>query len=203
MMVLIAIVSLLLGIACGHFLIPESWSSVLSQISEIVLWMLMFAVGISVGLNKLIFRKIREYHLKILLIPIGITVGSILGGILCGLLLPHLPIGQAAATAVGMGWYSLSGVLLQDLCGGDAGALAFLSNLMREVFAFLTIPFLAKYCNHYTAIAPAGATSEDTTLPMFVKYTREEVVVMALINGVLCSAVVPFLTPILYELLSI
>ena len=45
----------------------------------------------------------------------------------------------------------------------------------------------------YAAIAPAAATSEDTTLAMLIKYTNEEVVVMAVFNGVLCSAMVPIL----------
>jgi uncharacterized membrane protein YbjE (DUF340 family) len=92
-----------------------------------------------------------------------------------------------------MGWYSLSGVLITDLAGADAGTMAFLSNLMREIISFIIIPPIAVHLNHYTAIAPAGATSEDTTLPVLIKYTNTEIVIVAVINGVICSALVPVL----------
>ena len=81
-------------------------------------------------------------------------------------------------------------------------AVAFLGNLLREMFSFLCIPWVAKHLNHYTAIAPAGATSEDTTLSMLVRYTREEIVVLAVINGVLCSAAVPVLIRLFWEILG-
>ncbi|MEG0319096.1 MAG: LysO family transporter, partial [Niameybacter sp.] len=70
-----------------------------------------------------------------------------------------------------------------------------------EILSFMLIPVIAKYCNHYTAIAPAAATSEDTTLPVLIKYTSEEVVVMAVINGVVCSMMVPILINFFYNVL--
>ena len=45
----------------------------------------------------------------------------------------------------------------------------------------------------YVIFAPAAATSEDTTLPMLMKYTSGEVVMMAVLNGIICSAAVPVL----------
>ncbi|WP_298736692.1 LysO family transporter, partial [uncultured Subdoligranulum sp.] len=67
----------------------------------------------------------------------------------------------------------------------------FLSNLMREIFSYLIIPYIALRLNYYTSIAPAGATSEDTTLPMMLKYTNEETVVLSVLNGMICSLFVP------------
>ena len=64
---------------------------------------------------------------------------------------------------------------------------------MREIFSFFIIPFLAVRFNYYTCIAPAGATSEDTTLPMMLKYTNEETVVLSVLNGIICSFFVPIL----------
>ena len=54
----------------------------------------------------------------------------------------------------------------------------------------MIIPVVVKYFNGYAAIAPAAATSEDTTLPMLMKYTSGEVVMMAVLNGIICSAAV-------------
>lgn len=90
--------------------------------------------------------------------------------------------------------------LVQSFGGNDQQAgrcgsrkYRFLSNLMREIFSFFIIPFLAVHFNYYTCIAPAGATSEDTTLPVMLKYTNEETVVLSVLNGVICSFCVPIL----------
>ena len=60
----------------------------------------------------------------------------------------------------------------------------------------MTIPFISRYLNYSSAIAPAAATSEDTTLGMMIKYTDAEHVVVSLLNGTLISAAVPFLIPL-------
>lgn len=164
-----------------------------------ILYILMFSVGISIGMHNGILKKIRQYHLKILIIPLGITAGSILGGILCALLL-KLPVTQGAAVASGMGWYSLAGVTISRLGGAELGSIAFMSNLMREFFSFFLIPIIASKLNYCTCIAPAAATSEDTTLPVLLKYTNEETVVLAVLNGVLCSFFVPVLITFFFNI---
>ena len=65
--------------------------------------------------------------------------------------------------------------------------------MRKRLFSFILIPFLAVHFNYYTCIAPAGATSEDTTLPVMLKYTNEETVVLSVFNGVICSFMVPIL----------
>lgn len=197
-MVILAISALILGILYGTFggAIPlVSW---LASQTDLILMLLMFSVGISVGMHHGLIEKIRAYHIKILLIPLGIIIGSVLGGVLCSLLL-GLPLNQGISVASGMGWYSLSGVAITNFAGAKLGSIAFLSNLMREIFSFFSIPLIAKYFNGYSCIAPAGATSEDTTLPMMIRYTNEETVVLSVINGILCSASVPVLISLCYQ----
>ena len=111
-------------------------------------------------------------------------------------------LNESMAVVSGLGWYSLSGVLVTSLAGAKMGTIAFLSSLLREIASFLTIPWIARHLNSYAAIAPAAATSEDTTLPMIMKYTSEEVVVLAVFNGVACSVMVPILTKFLYQIFS-
>ncbi len=192
MMVLLTILSLLLGLACGFFELQNPVISMLGQNSDLILYVLMFSVGISIGMHKGIVQKIKEYHIRIFIIPIGIMIGSLLGGVICSLLF-QLPLGHGTAIASGMGWYSLAGSAIGNIAGAQLGSIAFLSNLMREVFSFLLIPFLATHLNQYACIAPAGATSEDTTLPVILKYTNEETVVLSVLNGVICSFFVPIL----------
>lgn len=194
-MIIIAIGSLVFGVAYG--LSPFEFGPVgaLVEHSDYVLYALMFFVGISVGMSKGLIGKIREYGVRLLLVPAGIIVGSFVAGLvfapICG-----LSLGEGAAITSGMGWYSLVGVVLADLAGPQVGSIAFLSNLLRELVSFLIIPWISRHLNYPTCIAPAGATSEDTTLPMIIRCTNEETVVLGVINGIVCSAAVPVLVAI-------
>lgn len=191
-MVLMALAALIGGILLGLY---GPAGTILDQLvihSDWILYLLMFSVGISVGLHRGILQKIKEYHIKIFIIPFGVIVGSVVGGWITSLFLP-IPTIQGVAVASGMGWYSLTGVVLAEMYGASMGSVAFLSNLMREILSFFCIPWIAQNLNYYTCIAPAGATSEDTTLSMMVRYTDEETVVMSVFNGIICSAVVPIL----------
>ena len=196
-MVIAAIASLILGVVCGQWLFSPDLVSLFGPISGYTLYILMFAVGLSVGSNKQVFHRLRQYHVKILIIPGGIIVGTVLAGFLCYLIV-DMPLRDCLAVVCGLGWYSLSGVLLTNLAGATLGTMAFFSNLLREILSFLTIPFIAKHLNHYAAIAPAAATSEDTTLPLLMRCTSEDVAVMAVVNGVVCSALVPVILNLLY-----
>lgn len=196
-MVAIAVICLVAGVFLGNGILSQETVDFLTGHSETVLYVLMFSVGISVGANRGVFKKLKEHHLKILLIPIGIIIGSIAGGFVCSLFMGE-SLRDSLMIVSGLGWYSLSGILITDLSGAKIGTIAFLCNLLREIFSFLIIPFVAKYFNGYTAIAPAAATSEDTTLPMLMKYTSGEVVMMAVLNGIICSAAVPILIKFFY-----
>ena len=71
--------------------------------------------------------------------------------------------------------------------------------MFRELITVISIPLIAKYLNDYATIAPAGATSMDTTLPIISKYTKPEIVVIAFFNGALLSSLVPILVPFFYS----
>ena len=199
MTILFAIISLVAGVAVGQF-IPESAVGIIDRASDALLNLLLLSVGITVGANKLVFKKLKEFNLRILYIPLGIVVGSLLFGSIAGVLM-GMPLHTSAAISSGLGWYSLSGIMMQDLAGAQIGTMTFLSNVFREIFSFVLIPLIATRFGHYTAIAPAAATSEDTTLPILMKYTSEEVAVVAVLNGVICSIAVPILIPLTFHLL--
>ena len=86
-MILFALGSLLLGILCGYFLFPPEAVPVMDRLMSYALMLLLLSVGIEVGTNKTVFRKIREYNVRILVIPFGVAVGSIAGGLLLGFFL--------------------------------------------------------------------------------------------------------------------
>ena len=192
MIILLMIGSLILGLLYGLSGLEWNVINIISQNTNLILYLLMFTVGISIGMQRGIFSKIKKYHIRIFIIPAGIIAGSFLGGIICSFLF-NIPIGHGTAVTSGLGWYSLAGATISSLVNAELGSIAFMSNLMREMFSFILIPFLAAHFNYYTCIAPAGATSEDTTLPIILKYTNEETVVLSVFNGVICSLMVPIL----------
>lgn len=114
MIVLFMICALGIGLLYGMSGIELTFLNFISNHSNIILYILMFSVGISIGMQKGIFSKIKEYHIKIFIIPLGIIAGSFLGGIICSLIL-KIPIGYGTAITSGMGWYSLAGVTISSL----------------------------------------------------------------------------------------
>lgn len=198
-MTYVIILSVLVGIGCGYFVLPPEVVSGMDQVTSISLFVLIFLVGIDIGGNKKLVKDLRNLGLKVLLVPFGGVVGSLIGGLIIGTIF-SMPMGSALSIGAGFGWYSLSGVMLKELGGETLGAIAFLSNVFRELLTVILIPILAKRLNSYTAIAPAGATSMDTTLPLISKATNSEVAVVAFINGVILSSLVPILVPFFYNM---
>lgn len=198
-MTFFSLIALILGVLYGISGLEWNFIDFLAKHSNYILYILMFSVGISVGLHRGIWNKLKEYHLKILIIPAGIIIGSITGGIFCSFL-TGITLKESTAISSGLGWYSLSGIMITELSNAGSGSIAFLSNLMRELFSFFSIPWIAKHLNYLSCIAPAGATSEDTTLPMMIRYTNEETVVLSVLNGIICSAFVPILIRFCFDI---
>ncbi|OCL28129.1 hypothetical protein U472_02770 [Orenia metallireducens] len=196
-MLIAIIVIIILGVVSGYFVIPTLFMSYLDLISTISLSILLLGVGIDIGRNKEIITDLKRLGFKIILVPILIAIGSITGAIFFGLLV-KLPVNESAAIGAGFGWYSLSGVILAKTYSTDIGTLAFLTNVFRELFALFLIPLLAKLGTKITVIAPGGATTMDTTLPLITKSVDDtEIVIVAFISGAVLSAFVPILVPLL------
>ena len=193
MSVLILLV-LVLGIGAGC-LLPADLSALLDSASSYMLFLLLFSVGIDMGLNKAVFARMKELGFKILLIPFGIVVGSLCGGALTAVLV-SLPVKEGMAISAGLGWYSLSGVLITEAGNPVGGTISFLANVFREMLTFIIVPFIASHFNYYCAIAPAGATSMDTTLGIISRNTNGTIAVLSFVNGVVCTFLVPILVPL-------
>ena len=193
-MSLVILVVLVLGIGAGY-LLPADLSAFIDSASSYMLLLLLFSVGIDTGLNKAVFTRIKELGFKILLIPFGIVVGSLCGGLLTSFLV-SLSAKESLAISAGLGWYSLSGVLITEAGNPVGGTIAFLANVFREMLTFIIVPFVASHLNYYCAIAPAGATSMDTTLGIISKNTNGTIAVLSFVNGVICTFIVPILVPL-------
>jgi len=96
-----------------------------------------------------------------------IIIGSIGGSMFAGFLL-KLPLNESGAVGAGFGWYTLSSMMLASY-STELSTLAFISNVVREILALISIPIIAKYIGDIESIAPAGATAMDTSLPIISK----------------------------------
>jgi uncharacterized membrane protein YbjE (DUF340 family) len=197
-MTIIILLAVALGIATGYTVFPSDLYYITDYIMDIGLCLLLLFVGIDIGKQKNIVNEIKEMGVTILVIPILIGLGSIVGAMIGGLLL-GMPFNESGSVGAGFGWYSLAPVILSDY-SSSLSAVAFLSNLIREVLAIITVPFIAKYIGYIEAVAPGGATSMDTTLPIITKYTDSKTAVLAFISGVVLSTLVPIIVPIIIAL---
>lgn len=193
-MAYLLILTIALGILSGLYVFPVEMLQHIEQWISWGLWLMLFFVGIEIGQSKEAIKKLRVYGWKVILLPLSIGIGSVVGALAVSYFV-KLPIWEAAAVGAGMGWYSLSGIILDQLHSTQLGTIAFLANVSRELLAILLIPIITKYTNNIIAIAPAGATSMDSTLPIIAKYTSPEITALAFISGAILTALIPFLVP--------
>lgn len=186
------------GMGIGYFFLPASVNASTDIIIDIGLMLLLFFVGMDIGKHKDVLDKLKGLGFKVLLIPLVIIIGSVVGGMVAGPLI-GLPYNEAGAIGSGLGWYTLSSMMLSTY-STELSALAFLSNVVREIMALITIPLIAKYIGHFEAIAPSAATAMDTCLPVISSSTDSETTIVAFITGVICTMAVPIILPIILNL---
>lgn len=191
--------SVIIGIIAGFFLLNGVAKNWLDSLTNYSLAVLLFGVGIDIGAKREIITDLKIMGWKLIIIPILIAVGSLVGAILSGAIF-GFALGEAAAVGAGFGWYSLSGVLISKLHSAELGSLAFLTNVFRELLTVMVLPLVAKYFGSLASIAPGGATTMDVTLPMVKECGGEAVVIPAFVSGVILSTAVPILVPFFLSL---
>ncbi|MGI6358203.1 MAG: lysine exporter LysO family protein [Bacillota bacterium] len=192
MMIILAVGS---GLLLGRFWLTPDHADVFTRVSPWALNLLLFGIGFELADDRKVWRKMLAMGWRVFLVPLTGALGSLLGALLAGLLL-SLGTWEALSVGAGFGWYSLSGVLLNNLGFTTLAAIAFLSNVLREVLAMLSIPWLAKRLDPIAAIAPGGATTMDTTLPIISRCGTSTATLIALVNGLVLSGLVPLLVPL-------
>ena len=62
MIVVLTVLSLVLGIAYGYLDVENTFISMISQNTQVILYVLMFSVGISIGMHDGIMKKLKDFH---------------------------------------------------------------------------------------------------------------------------------------------
>lgn len=178
---------LLLGI---YRVLPASWTS--GNLSFYVLIGLMFSVGFSIGHQPDNIKQFRRINSRVLLLPITTIFGSMLGALLISLFLQH-SISDTLAVASGLGYYSLSSILITEYKGIELGTIALLANIFREIITLLFAQPMVRYFGKLAPIAAGGATTMDTTFPVIIRYSGKEFSIISIYHGFVTDFSVPFL----------
>lgn len=160
-----------------------------------ILYALMFFVGIGIGSDTKAFRVIKKTKIKIILVPLGVIAGSLLGAVVVSFFFSNMNEKEAMAVAAGFGYYSLSSIFITKISGEFLGTVALLSNVFRELITLVATPVFIKYFGKLAGIASGGATAIDSTLPIITEYSGREWGIIAIFSGIVLTIIVPFLVP--------
>ena len=192
------VLAVVAGMLCGYFLVPDSLLGVCSATIDWGLYLLLLLVGIDMGRQGTMLADIKAAGFKVILVPVAVAVGTLSFTLLGALLLP-VGVKDSIASTAGFGWYSLAPTLLQSYSLA-VSATAFLSNVMREIFAIVSIPWVAKKVGYVECASLAGAAAMDSLLPVVVGATHERITIYSFVSGVILSMAVPILIPLIIGL---
>ena len=183
------------GMLAGFLWLGPGARPVLDIIVTIALSFMVFFVGLDIGGNKEALFRLKVLGWRVLFVPLSIIVGTLFGAGLGSVAL-NMPLKEGLAVGAGLGWYSLAGVMIGQLYSVELGTVAFLTNVMRELFSFLLIPLLVGFVGRIAAIAPGGATTMDSTLPVIMRSTDADTSIIAFLSGLTLTLIIPFLIPL-------
>lgn len=186
-------VSLVGGLLFGYLFLDTGVKDTLDLILMSALDVMIFIAGIEIGSNRGILKRICNLHsaLLALAIPLAVACGSICGALLLGHI-AGLSAYDSLLVGGGLGWYSFSSVVISAMYSTEIGTVAFLANMMREISGFFLIPLLVRV-HKFMALAPSGAATMDSGLPVVIKYTNLHVGMYSFINGLVLTLIVPVL----------
>lgn len=186
-------VSLVGGLLFGYLFLDTGVKDTLDLILMSALDVMIFIAGIEIGSNRGILKRICNLHsaLLALAIPLAVACGSICGALLLGHI-AGLSAYDSLLVGGGLGWYSFSSVVISAMYSTEIGTVAFLANMMREISGFFLIPVLVRV-HKFLALAPSGAATMDSGLPVVIKYTNLHVGMYSFINGLVLTLIVPVL----------
>ncbi|MFR5862584.1 MAG: lysine exporter LysO family protein [Flavonifractor plautii] len=195
----IIVIAVVLGMLAGRFVLPAAVTAHCGTVISFGLYLLLFMVGMDMGKQGTLLADIKTAGFQVLLVPVAVCAGSLAFAALAGLVLP-LGVKDSMAAASGLGWYSLAPTLLAPY-SLSVSAVAFLSNVMREIFAIITIPIVAKYVGYvecaslpvrrpWIRCSPWWWVPPTSALPFTLPFT----------SGVVLSLAVPLLVPAIVTL---
>lgn len=170
------------------------------QASFYSLCVLLMCVGFGIGQNDELRRNFRHIKKGFVLMPIITIAGTWIGALLTALLITDRSPADWLAVSSGFGYYSLSSMLITEMCNVELGTVALMYNVLREVTTLLFAPLLLRLFGPLAPISLGGATTADTTLPIISRICGTQFVPIAIFHGLIVDLCVPFLVPLFCSL---
>ena len=129
----------------------------LHDVSMYILYVLMFQVGISVGCSDNLKAVLSHCRPKMLLLPLATVTGTLIFAALISFVLARWNVFDCMAVGSGLGYYSLSSILITQLkmdtlgeqLATELGAIALLANICRELLALTLAPPFRSVCTDF------------------------------------------------------
>lgn len=178
------------GLIIGRF-VPNS--PLLQELPTYLLLVMAFCIGAEIGADRSHLAQIKRHSYIVFALPVLIALGSLAGGVVAAALLGDVTIKDSLLIASGLGYYSLAGILISAQYSPLIGAIALVSNVLREVITLLAAPLLVRYFGKTAVIAAGAATAMDMTLPVIRKTAGAKAVYPAFVTGLVLTIAVPLL----------
>lgn len=197
------LLSVITGLLCGYFFIGDVFADHMDRFDfyaglavNLGLFLLLLLIGFNMGLDGTVLKNFKKVGAKILIFPFAIMAGAFLAAALCALLL-DIDLRESFAVTAGFGWYSLAPGIILESGLAHCAAISFMHCIMREYFSLLLVPIVAKKIGYMEAIGICGATAMGVCLPIVEKSTRGDVAIYSFISGMIHTASVPILIPLI------
>jgi len=179
-----AIVAFIVGVMISYYTHFSLNSLGLS--SNSVLYVMLFCVGVDlVGFR---FGRVTRQCASV---PVAAILGYILAAGVFSLL-TSFSWQQSLMLGSGLGWFSLSGPMIHQLAGAQMGAIAFMTDFLRELLSIVFLYFLGRR-QPLAAVGLSGAAAMDSALPFIKQNCDAYYIPYAIFSGLLLTLAAPFL----------
>ncbi len=190
----------LCGVAVGtQELVDRTLSGDLLSYS---LYIMLVLAGMSMGFDTKNFLIIKDFGLRIFMVPIGSVLGTVLGVVFAwGILQAFnyaINFRDTLAVGAGFGYYSLSSVMISNFGNPELGSVALIANVSRELVTLLMAPLMVRVAGGLAPVAAGGATTMDTCMPVIARYAGEQYAIMGIFSGMVLSIAVPVFVTLIF-----
>jgi len=160
-------------------------------------------VGIGIGSDERLKEILRTLSPRLLLLPCATIAGTLIATLVISFLLSRWTTAEVLAVGSGMGYYSLSSILITSLkepsigvvAAAELGTIALMANIFREIMTLVFAPLMVRWFSPLGPISAGGATSMDVTLPVITRFSGRDWVFVSIVHGIVVDFSVPFLVP--------
>ena len=199
--------AVIIGFTAGYFCVIrgglwefDSANLMVGHLVNVLLCLLIFFVGMDIGLSGDTGSSVQNSTIWIFIFPFVTAAGTFIAIWLSGMLL-GFTLKEVLGIVCTFCWYSLGPNIMISYGLEIAGAYCFLTNFIRVILSLLTIPIVAERIGYLECTCMAQAATMDVCIASVSRSTNTTATLYGLTSGVMLSATVPVLMPLLMGML--